>query len=134
MKTLLTGIAFAALMPAQSVPVPRADPDSKLANDQLLAKTKQGRIDIYFEGDSITRRWDATDYPQFLENWSKNFFGWNAGDFGWGADKVENILWRLENGELDGINPKVIVLLAGTNNLGANPPDDIEKGLEKVVQ
>ncbi len=134
MKILMAGIAFAALMPAQSVPVPRADANSKLAHEQLLAKTKQGRVDIYFEGDSITRRWGATDYPQFLENWNKNFFGWNAGDFGWGADKVENILWRLENGELDGINPKVIVLLGGTNNLGVNPPDDIEKGLEKVVQ
>ena len=81
-------------------------------------KRKQGRIDVYFEGDSITRRWGATDYPQLLENWKKNFFGWNAADFGWGADRVENILWRLENGELDGVNPKVIVLLAGTNNVG----------------
>ena len=49
---------------------------------------------------------------------TQNFYGWNAGDFGWGADRTENILWRLENGELDGVNPKVIVLLAGTNNVG----------------
>src|SRR5436189_1666866 len=41
-------------------------------------------------------RWGATDYPQLLENWKQNFFGWNAADFGWGADRVENILWRLE--------------------------------------
>jgi len=53
-----------------------------------------------------------------LANWNKNFFGWNAADFGWGADKTQNILWRLDNGELDGVNPKVIVLLAGTNNVG----------------
>ncbi len=51
---------------------------------------------------------------------TQNFYGWNAGDFGWGADRIENILWRLENGELDGVNPKVIVVLAGTNNVGAH--------------
>jgi hypothetical protein len=39
-------------------------------------------------------------------------------DFGWGADRIRNILWRLENGEIDGANPEVIVLLAGTNNTG----------------
>ena len=97
----------------------RTDRNSLLAHEQLLEKKKAGRIDIYFEGDSIVRRWGATDYPALLENWRQNFFGWNAADFGWGADKVENILWRLENGELDGIAPKVIVLLAGTNNVGA---------------
>lgn len=102
--------------------VARSDSNSRLAHEQLLAKAKAGGIDVYFEGDSITRRWGATDYPLLLENWKKNFFGWNAGDFGWGADRIENILWRLENGELDGVNPKVIVLLAGTNNVGNKAP------------
>ena len=114
---------------------PRTDANSLLAHQQLLEKAGKGGIDIYFEGDSITRRWGATDYPEFLANWRKNFFGWNAADFGWGADRVENILWRLENGELDGVNPKVIVLLAGTNNVGnQQPPEAITKGLEAVVQ
>jgi lysophospholipase L1-like esterase len=112
-----------AELPARAdQPVPRTAPNSRTAHEQLLAKARQGRIDVYFEGDSITRRWDATDYPQLLENWKKNFFGWNAADFGWGADRIENILWRLENGELDGVNPKVIVLLAGTNNVGDRVP------------
>jgi len=119
-------------------PVARADPNSQLAHTQLLEKTKQGRIDVYFEGDSITRRWGATDYPELLANWKQNFFGWNAADFGWGADKIQNILWRLENGELDGVNPKVIVLLAGTNNIGALVPDEaqvanITSGMEAVL-
>jgi len=113
----------------------RSDPNSMLAHEQLLAKSKQGRIDVYFEGDSITRRWGATDYPYLLANWKQNFFGWNAADFGWGADRVENILWRLENCELDGVNPKVIILLAGTNNVGNHePPEGITKGLEDVVR
>ncbi|MDR3703353.1 MAG: GDSL-type esterase/lipase family protein [Candidatus Sulfopaludibacter sp.] len=146
MKTILAGLAMISLLPAQTIPAnrpaPRTDKNSQIAHEQLLAKAKQGRIDVYFEGDSITRRWGATDYPEFLENWKKNFSGWNAADFGWGADRVENILWRLENGELDDINPKVIVLLAGTNNVGNRiPPEGFEsnvanvtKGLEAVVR
>src|SRR5215472_11210493 len=138
-------MGIASRLSAQIVPadraVPRTDANSRVAHEQLLAKRSQGKIDIYFEGDSITRRWGATDYPQLLENWKKNFFGWNAADFGWGADRVENILWRIENGELDDVNPRVIVLLAGTNNVGSKVPAEgieaaaanVAKGLEAVL-
>ena len=116
----------------------RADRNSHLAHQQLLAKAKSGGIDVYFVGDSITRRWGALDYPDFLAHWNKSFHGWNAGDFGWGADRTENILWRLENGELDGVDPKVIVILAGTNNVGKEPGDeskvaDVTRGLSAIV-
>jgi lysophospholipase L1-like esterase len=123
-------------------PVFRTDPNSLVAHSQLLAKAKQGGIDVYFEGDSIIRRWGAIDYPDLLANWKQNFFGWSAADFGWGADRTQNILWRLENGELDGVNPKVVVLLAGTNNVG-NPSvrgdaearaDDVTRGLQAIVR
>jgi lysophospholipase L1-like esterase len=116
-------------------PVSRTDANSLTAHVQLLEKAKQGGIDIYFEGDSITRRWGATDYPALLDHWNENFFGWNAADFGWGADKIENILWRLDNGELDGVNPKIIVLLAGTNNVGAGAgAEDVTKGLQAILR
>jgi lysophospholipase L1-like esterase len=116
----------------------RADRNSHLAHQQLLAKARTGGIDVYFLGDSITRRWGALDYPDFLAHWAKTFHGWNAGNFGWGADRTENILWRLDNGELDGVNPKVIVLLAGTNNVGKEPGDDakvadVTRGLKAIV-
>ena len=64
-------------------PVPRTDENSRLAHEQLLVKAKSGRIDVYFEGDSITRRWGATDYPELLAHWKANFLGCNAADFGW---------------------------------------------------
>lgn len=99
-------------------PAARSDRNSRLAHEQLLAKARQGRIDLYFAGDSITRRWGATDYPELLAHWKATFFGWNAANFGWGGDGTQHILWRLERGELDGVNPKVIVVLAGTNNVG----------------
>jgi lysophospholipase L1-like esterase len=117
----------------------RADRNSHLAHQQLLAKAKGGAIDVYFVGDSITRRWGALDYPEFLAHWSASFHGWNAADFGWGADRTENILWRLENGELDGVTPKVIVVLAGTNNVGKEKGDDakiedVTRGLKAIVE
>jgi lysophospholipase L1-like esterase len=117
-------------------PVFRTDANSLVAHSQLVAKAKQGSIQVYFEGDSITRRWGATDYPDLLVNWRQNFFGWNAADFGWGADRTQNILWRLENGELDGVNPKVVVLLAGTNNIGSNSASaaDVTRGIEAIVR
>ena len=117
----------------------RADRNSHLAHQHLLAKARSGGIDVYFLGDSITRRWGATDYPDFLAHWKKTFHGWNAANFGWGGDRTENILWRLENGELDGVHPKVIVLLAGTNNVGREPGDeakvaDVTRGLQAIVE
>jgi lysophospholipase L1-like esterase len=120
---------------AADVAVPRTDANSLVAHTQLLEKAKKGGIDIYFEGDSITRRWGATDYPQLLANWKQNFSGWNAADFGWGADRIQNILWRIDHGELDNVHPKIVVLLAGTNNLRADEgvADDITKGLQSLV-
>lgn len=143
MKVVLVVVAGAALGLAQADrAAPRTDRNSQLAHEQHLAKAKEGRIDIYFEGDSIARRWGATDYPQFLENWKQNFFGWNAADFAWGADRTENILWRLENGELDGVNPKAIVLLAGTNNVGRRvaaggveaAAEEVTRGVKAIVR
>ncbi|MEO8097710.1 MAG: GDSL-type esterase/lipase family protein [Acidobacteriota bacterium] len=100
-------------------PISRTDVNSHTVHEKFLEKARTGGIDVYFAGDSITWRWGATDYPDLLANWRQNFFGWNAADFGWGADRIENMLWRLEQGELDGVRPKVIVLLAGTTNVAA---------------
>jgi len=120
-------------------PSPRSDANSMTAHAELVQKARTGRIDVYFVGDSITRRWGALDYPALLANWRANFFGWNAANFGWGADRIENMLWRLEHGELDGVRPKVIVILAGTNNVGTQPGGDekiadITRGLSALVR
>ena len=128
-RALIGFVTFAAAnfaVAAADQPVPRADANSQQAHAELVAKAQRGGIDLYFVGDSITRRWGTSDaaYADRLANWHANLFGWNAGNFGWGADRIEHILWRLENGELDGVNPKVIVILAGTNNVGTQPADD----------
>lgn len=130
-------------MQAADQPSPRSDQNSMTAHAQLLEKARKGRIDVYFEGDSITRRWGTSDeqYKDFLANWRQNFFGWNAANFGWGGDTTQNILWRLNNGELDNVNPKIIVLLAGTNNVGNKSPrggqdsrvDETTRGIKAII-
>jgi (4-O-methyl)-D-glucuronate---lignin esterase len=144
--SLVAALLFAA---AQSVggpgdrPVPRADRNSQIAHEQLVEKARRGGIDIYFAGDSITRRWGTSDAPyrDLFDNWRRNFFGWNAANFGWGGDTVQNVLWRLANGEMDEVHPRVIVLLAGTNNIGAEPRqgvadpvvDEVSSGIAAIL-
>jgi lysophospholipase L1-like esterase len=115
-------------------PLERTDQNSQIAHEQLVAKAKTGGIDLYFLGDSITRRWGCTDpqWSELMANWKENFFGWNAGNFGWGADSIQNMLWRIQNGELSGANPKVIVILAGTNDVGNQPGD--KKKIDTIVE
>jgi lysophospholipase L1-like esterase len=122
---------------AQSdVPSSRTDSNSLIAHFQLVQKATKGGIDVYFEGDSITRRWGTSDsaWKDNYDNWKANFWGWNAGNFGWGADSTQNILWRLKNGELEDVNPKIIVILAGTNNVGSRQSvDEVSRGVQAIV-
>ena len=113
---------------ATTVPAPRTDENSRVAHEALVRKAGSGVIDVYFIGDSITRRWGAVDYPELLANFNSNFFGWNAANFGWGGDRTQNMLWRLDNGELPRVGPKVFVVQAGTNNLA-----DFESAEERVL-
>ncbi len=122
---------------AEHAAYPPWNENGRIGHQQLVEKAKQGRIDVYFLGDSITRRWGALDYPEFLAHWQKNFHGWNAGNFGWGGDSTHNMLWRITNGEFEGLSPKVIVFLGGTNNIGDKPKpgaaDDTVQGIKAIL-
>ncbi len=125
--------------PATTVPARRTDANSATAHAELVQKAGAGVIDVYFVGDSITRRWGALDYPDLLASFEKSFFGWNAADFAWGGDRTQNILWRLDHGELPSTAPKVFVVQAGTNNLGDFESADervaaIAAGIEAIVE
>ena len=86
------------------------------------------RAAIIFDGDSITNRWEGTG----RDTWKKYFEG-KAADFGIEGDRVENVLWRLGKGQVDGVNPKVVVLMIGTNNSGANTAEQIAGGIKVLV-
>ncbi len=134
---LLSAVGVAACAGPNHAPYPPWNENGRIGHQQMVEKAKQGRIDVYFLGDSITRRWGALDYPEFLAHWKKSFHGWNAGNFGWGGDSTHNMLWRLQNGEFEGLSPKVIVLLAGTNNVGDKPKpgaaDDAVEGIRALL-
>ena len=86
-----------------------------------IGKLKQAglRSDLVFIGDSITHGWEDAG----RKVWDEHFAPRHALDLGFGGDHTENVLWRLQHGELDGIDPKVAVLMIGTNNTGDRQED-----------
>ncbi len=95
-----------------------------------VKRIHEGKVDLLFVGDSITEGWGNNPV------WQKTYAPRQAANIGIGGDTTENVLWRLENGEVEGISPKVAVLLIGTNNFGleGHSPDQVAKGVAAVVQ
>ena len=109
-----------------TIPAPHAD---RVADTQKkFARFSGKHFDIVFDGDSIMNRWETTG----KDVWATRFAGRSA-DFGIEGDRVENVLWRLDHGQVDGVDPKVVVLMIGTNNSGANKADEIAGGIVKLV-
>lgn len=76
--------------------------------------SKKGEAQLVFLGDSITQGWEGNG----KEVWAKTWAPYKAANFGIGGDRTEHVIWRLQNGNFDGLNPKLIVLMIGTNNTG----------------
>lgn len=94
-------------------------------------KQRNHDIDLVFLGDSITHNWESKG-AQF---WSKYYSHRKALNLGFGGDRTEHVLWRLQNGELDGLNPKLVVLMIGTNNTGhrQDPAEATALGIETIL-
>ena len=76
--------------------------------------SKKGEAQLVFLGDSITQGWEGNG----KEVWAKTWAPYKAANFGIGGDRTEHVIWRLQNGNFDGIKPKLVVLMIGTNNTG----------------
>jgi lysophospholipase L1-like esterase len=112
------------------IPATRSNPTNWLARHEGFVKqAKAGGIDLLFMGDSITDNWRGKG----KNVWAKFYGSRHAANFGIGGDRTQHVIWRIENGELDGIDPKVIVLMIGTNNSNSDSPDQISEGVEKIV-
>ena len=108
------------------LPVPHKD--RRADTTKKFARFSGKHFDIVFDGDSIMNRWETTGKVV----WNAHYAGLTA-DFGIEGDRVENVLWRLEQGQVDGMDPKVVMLMIGTNNSGANSADEIAEGITKLV-
>jgi lysophospholipase L1-like esterase len=119
-RTILLALFLAAPAFANTATEP-APKDARWVqrHDAFVAEAKQGGIQVLFLGDSITDFWRDTN-PQRGGKavWDREFAPLHAANFGINADRTQNVLWRLEHGEAEGYQPKVVVLMIGTNNTG----------------
>ena len=97
-------------------------------HESFLGRGRSGPVDLLFIGDSITAGWAKVPHI-----WDHYYGHRSAANFGIGGDRTQHVLWRIEQGELDAIDPKVVVLMIGTNNSGSHPPAEIVSAVEKLV-
>jgi len=94
----------------------------------FLKLIQETTIRLLFLGDSITRRW-----VENLPVWEKFFARYQPANFGVGGDMAQNLLWRIQNGELEDVQPEVIVLLIGTNNIPTHSASEIAATIRLIV-
>jgi len=99
-------------------------------HESMNARVKQGKVDLLLIGDSITHGWEGGG----KEVWAKYYAPRNAVNLGIGGDRTQHVLWRLDHGNIDGISPKLAVLMIGTNNSGDNTSEEIAQGIEAIVK
>ena len=103
----------------------------KQRHEQRVAQAKQGGWEVAFIGDSITQAWEGPGKTVWQE-----FYGTRkAINLGFSGDRTEHVLWRLANGEADGYQPKLAIIMIGTNNTGHrnDPPGDIAAGIQAIL-
>lgn len=125
-----------AKKPVAATPAPKVDKENKpqagfiKTHEEYVALAKKGDVDVLFLGDSITAGWRGAG----KEVWSKQFDTLKPANFGIGGDRTQHVLWRITNGELEGIKPRVAVLMIGTNNTGTDSAEDIAEGIKTIVE
>ena len=133
---ILTLIASAQLVFAHSAvePVPRNDQwwrDRHASFNKRVADLGD-KSQLIFIGDSITQGWEG----EGKEAWAEHFAKYDAINLGIGGDRTQHVLWRLDNGNLDGLNPKAAVVMIGTNNSNGedNTAEQIADGVRQIVR
>jgi lysophospholipase L1-like esterase len=94
------------------------------------ASAQSASIDVIFDGDSITDFWQRAG----IKVWTTAFAHYHPFDFGISGDTTQNLLWRLAHGQAQGLHPKVILLMIGTNNMKyTSTPQDIADGVSQII-
>ncbi len=106
-------------------------------HEKFVEMAKRGGVDLLFLGDSITDAWGGEGHGggPGAKIFTDEFVPLKAANFGIGGDRTQHVLWRLQNGELDGIQPKVVMLMIGTNNSNGkdNTAEEIADGVKAIV-
>ncbi|RBP40362.1 lysophospholipase L1-like esterase [Roseimicrobium gellanilyticum] len=127
---LLSASAHAETPNLATTPLQRPEPGPQARHEKFNAVSKEGKAELVFLGDSITQGWEGAGKAA----WEKTWAPLNAANFGIGGDRTENVLWRLENGNFDGLKPKAIVLMIGTNNTGHQKPDGYQSPAKNTAE
>ena len=118
-----------AARPSASEAIQKQDTGAFLKkHESFLARGKSGPVGLLFLGDSITERWHIAPHI-----WDAYYGKYQPANFGVGGDRTQNLIWRIEHGELDGLAPKVAVLMLGTNNSLDYSADEIAAADRKIV-
>ena len=116
-----------------TTPMPRRDTAYQVRHQRFVQRAAEGGVDLLFIGDSLVEGWNGAGRPV----WDDEYAPLRAANFGIPADMTQFVLWRLADGELEGISPKAVVLMIGTNNLKSGPtrmpPHAAAAGAEAVV-
>jgi beta-glucosidase len=135
-RTALTLLALASVLSTAAAqendaikPVPR-DGGWVKRHESFNERVKQGNVDLIFIGDSITQGWEKSG----KEAWAANYGQRNAVNLGISGDRTQHVLWRLDNGNIEGIKPKLAVIMIGTNNSGSNTSEQIAEGITAIVR
>jgi lysophospholipase L1-like esterase len=118
--------------PAPLGPATEPRPRDDARHQSFLEVARKGDIDLLFVGDSITDWWRQA--ARGLPVWDEYFTPLKAANFGIAGDTTQGVLWRMQNGELDGFKAKLIVMMLGTNNINRNPNDDIAAGNRVIIE
>ncbi|QHI69048.1 GDSL-type esterase/lipase family protein [Tichowtungia aerotolerans] len=106
-------------------------------HQSVLDRVKQGNVNLIFVGDSITHFWENEAIRPFDKAgkavWDQYYAPRGSVNMGFSGDRTQHVLWRLQNGEIDGICPKLAVLLIGTNNSHINSSEEIAAGIQAIV-
>ncbi|HTJ78068.1 MAG TPA: GDSL-type esterase/lipase family protein [Rariglobus sp.] len=113
-----------------AVAAPKLDWVERVKTTNERAHKQADQIQLVFDGDSITDGWQGRG----REVWAEHYGKLGAFDFGISGDRTEHVLWRLNQGQVEGLNPKLIAVMIGTNNLGRNSNEQIAEGVTAIVK
>ena len=107
----------------------RADPLFRARELEIRGLVRREQIELVFLGDSITQRWES----EGRYAWNRYYAPRGAANFGIDGDRTQELLWRVRSGDFEGMNPKGIALLIGTNNTFENSAEEIAEGVAAVI-